>query len=77
MEDKEISIELLLNEYDKYIMSRLINKEYDFNCLRQIVKRFSEATELIEYSDEKTDQEVAKSVDKFISESINGKKFEI
>ncbi len=81
MEEKEISIEILLKEYNKYIMSRLINKEYDFNELRQIVKKFSEDTELIEYSDQMTNQEVATSIQKFISESMNesmnGKKFEI
>lgn len=77
MENKEISIEVLLNEYNKYIMSRLINKEYDFNNLRQMVKKFSEDTELIEYSDEKSNQEVAESIHKFISESINRKKFEM
>lgn len=77
MEDKEISIEILLNEYNKYIMSRLINKEYDFNKLRKMVKKFSEDTELIEYSEQMTNREVAESIQKFINESMNRKKFEI
>lgn len=78
MENKEISIEKLLNEYDKYIMSRLINKEYDFNQLKQMAKEFAENTQIIEYSDEMLNQEVAKSVSKFINENIKGKnKFEM
>lgn len=78
MENKEISIEKLLNEYDKYIMSRLINKEYDFNQLRQMIKEFAENTQVIEYSDEMSNQEVAESISRFIKESTNGKnRFEI
>lgn len=78
MENKEISIEKLLNEYDKYIMSRLINKEYDFNQLRQMTKEFAENTQVIEYSDEMSNQEVAENISKFIKESTNGKnRFEI
>lgn len=78
MENKEISIEKLLNEYDKYIMSRLINKEYDFNQLRQMIKEFAENTQVIEYSDEMSNQEVAKNISRFIKESTNRKnRFEI
>ena len=77
MENKQVSIEILLNEYDKYIMSRLINKEYDFNQLRQKVKEFSENTQLIEYNDEMSNQEIAKNMSQFIHESVQANKFEI
>ena len=78
MENKQVSIEILLNEYDKYIMSRLINKEYDFNKLRQKAKEFSENTGFIEINDEMTNQEVAQSISRFIKESVKGdNKFEI
>lgn len=78
MENKEISIEKLLKEYDKYIMSRLINKEYDFNQLRQMIKEFAENTQVIEYSDEMSNKEVAESISRFIKKSTNGKnRFEI
>lgn len=77
MENKQVSIEKLLNEYDKYIMSRLINKEYDFNKLREKVKEFSENTQLIEYNDEMSNQQVAQNVSKFIRENAQENKFEI
>jgi len=78
MENKQVSIEILLNEYNKYIMSRLINKDYDFNQLRQMVKEFSENTETLQYSDEMSNQEVAQNVSKFIKESTKDSyKFEI
>lgn len=77
MENKKVSIETLLNEYNKYVMSRLINKEYDFNCLRQIVKKFSEETNLIEYSEDESNRQVAESVDKFINQSTYKKIFEV
>ena len=78
MENKEISIETLLNEYNKYIMSRLINKEYDFTQLRQILKEFAQNTNIIEYNDEMSNQQVANCISKFIRESTNGKnKFEL
>ena len=48
----EVSIENLLNEYDKCVMSKLINKEYKFEELKKIVKTFSEQTGFIKYSDE-------------------------
>ena len=50
----EVSIENLLNEYDKCVMSKLINKEYKFEELKKIVKTFSEQTGFIKYSDEMT-----------------------
>lgn len=40
MEEK-ISIEMLINEYQKYILSRLINKYYDFSKLREIAEKFN------------------------------------
>lgn len=77
MESNEATIEKLLNEYDKYVMSRLINKEYDFNNLRQMVKLFSEETEMIEYKEEQTNKEVAENIRNFIREKNYGKKFDI
>ena len=40
----EVSIENLLNEYDKCVMSKLINKEYKFEELKKIVKTFKSNT---------------------------------
>lgn len=71
------TIEKLLNEYNKYIISRLIDKEYDFNSFRQMVKNFSEETEIIEYNDKMSNQEVLNNVNKLIQENIYGKKFEV
>ena len=53
----EVSIENLLNEYDKCVMSKLINKEYKFEELKKIVKTFSEQTGFIKYSDEMKENE--------------------
>lgn len=71
------TIEKLLNEYNKYIISRLIDKEYDLNSFRQMVKNFSEETEIIEYNDKMSNQEVLNNVNKLIQENIYGKKFEV
>ena len=71
------NIEKLLNEYNKYIISRLIDKEYDFNLFRQMVKKLSEETEIIEYNDNMSNQEVLNNVNKLIQENIYGKKFEV
>ena len=62
------NIEKLLNEYNKYIISRLIDKEYEFNSFRQMVKKFSEETEIIEYNDKMSNQEVLNNVNKLIQE---------
>ena len=77
MVNKEVTIEILLNEYNKYVMSRIINKDYDFNYLRQTVKQFSEATDLIEYNENLTNREVAENVEKFINKCSYKKIFEI
>ena len=71
------NIEKLLNEYNKYIISRLIDKEYEFNSFRQMVKKFSEEKEIIEYNDKMSNQEVLNNVNKLIQENIYGKKFEV
>ena len=71
------NIEKLLNEYNKYIISRLIDKEYEFNSFRQMVKKFSEETEIIEYNDKMSNQEVLNNVNKLIQENIYGKKLEV
>lgn len=77
MKNNEITIEKLLNEYNKYIISRLIGKEYDFNIFREMVKTFSKETESIEYTDELSNQEVVKKVKDFIDENNSVKKFDI
>ena len=70
----EVSIENLLNEYDKCIISRIIQKEYNFEKLRKFVKEISEETEFIKYSDEMNDDEVLKNIQDFINQSLYGKK---
>ncbi len=70
----ELLIEKLLNEYDKCIISRIIQKEYNFEKLRKFVKEISEETEFIKYSDEMNDDEVLKNIQDFINQSLYGKK---
>lgn len=70
----ELLIEKLLNEYDKCIISRIIQKEYNFEKLRKFVKKISEETEFIKYSDEMNDDEVLKNIQDFINQSLYGKK---
>lgn len=77
MEDKKINLEALLYEYNKYVMSRLIDKEYDINCLREVVKEFSKENKLLEYSDDKTNKEMVDAIDKFIQNHLYKNMFEI
>lgn len=70
----ELLIEKLLNEYNKCIISRIIQKEYNFEKLRKFVKEISEETEFIKYSDEMNDDEVLKNIQDFINQSLYGKK---
>ena len=70
----ELLIEKLLNEYDKCIISRIIQKEYNFEKLRKFVKEISEETEFIKYSDEMNDDDVLKNIQDFINQSLYGKK---
>lgn len=70
----ELLIENLLNEYDKCVMSRIIHKEYKFDNLRKIVKKISEETEFIKYSDEMNESEVLKNIQEFVNQSLYGKK---
>ena len=77
MEKEKLIIEQLLDEYNKYIMSRLINKEYNFKYLRKIVKKFSEETNFIEYSEDQTNRQVAESVSEYINQNMYTKRFEI
>lgn len=70
----ELLIEKLLNEYDKCIISRIIQKEYNFEKLRKFVKEISEETEFIKYSDKMNDDEVLKNIQDFINQSLYGKK---
>ena len=76
-EENEITLDNLLNEYNKYILSRLINKEYDFNILREKVKKISLTTDFIKYEDKMSNFEVAKQIEKFIQDTTKGKIFKI
>lgn len=77
MEFNEVTIEKLLNEYNKYILSRVINKEYNFDNLREMVKKFSIDTQLIEYKETYTNYEVAKTIQNFIRKECKGNQFNI
>lgn len=70
----EVSIENLLSEYDKCVMSKLINKEYKFEELKKIVKTFSEQTGFIKYSDEMKENEILKNIQEFINQTLYGQK---
>ena len=76
-EENEITLNNLLKEYNKYILSKLINKEYDFNILREKVKKISLTTDFIKYEDKMSNFEVAKQIEKFIQDTTKGKIFKI
>lgn len=76
MEEK-ISIDMLINEYQKYILSRLINKDYDFYKLREIAEKFNAMDDTLKYEENLTDSQVAQNIKKFIDERTIGKKFKI
>ena len=76
MEEK-ISIEMLINEYQKYILSRLINKDYNFSKLREIAEKFNSIDDTLKYEENLTDSQVAQNIKDFIDERTMGKKFKI
>ena len=76
MEEK-ISIDMLINEYQKYILSRLISKDYDFCKLRGIAKKFNSMDDTLKYEEKLTDSQVAQNIKNFIDERTIGKKFKI
>ena len=76
MEEK-ISIDMLINEYQKYILSRLINKDYDFYKLREIAEKFNAMDDTLKYEENLTDSKVAQNIKDFIDERTIGKKFKI
>ena len=73
IENNEITLEKILNEYNKYIMSRLIEKEYKYNALRKMVKQFSQDSEFIKYSEEMSDKEIAEEINQIIKNSNKSK----
>lgn len=75
MEEK-VTIENVLKEYEKYLLSRLIDKEYDFNNLRDIVKEFNKHDDIFNYNDEQSDYEVANNIKQYIDGKIRGKKIQ-
>lgn len=76
MEEK-ISIDMLINEYQKYILSRLINKDYDFYKLREIAEKFNAMDDTLKYEENLPDSQVAQNIKEFIDERTIGKKFKI
>lgn len=66
MENLDITLENVLNEYDKYILSKLINRPYDFNDLRTKVRDFSKKYNFFSYNENQTDEEIALEVSKKI-----------
>lgn len=75
MEEK-VTIENVLKEYEKYLLSRLIDKEYDFNNLRDIIKEFNKYDDIFNYDDEQSNYEVANNIKQYIDEKIRGKKIQ-
>lgn len=75
MEEK-VTIENVLKEYGKYLLSRLIDKEYDFNNLKDIVKEFNKHDDIFNYDDEQSNYEVANNIKQYIDEKIRGKKIQ-
>lgn len=71
MENLDITFHEILNEYNKYLLSSLIDRPYDFNQLRSIVKEYSKKYNFFDYSDNKTDAEIAKDISMKLKE-LNG-----
>lgn len=71
MENLDITFHEILNEYNKYLLSSLIDRPYDFNQLRSIVKEYSKKYNFFDYSDDKTDAEIAKDISIKLKE-LNG-----
>ncbi len=71
MENFGIKLEDVLLEYDKYFMSKLINKYYDFNVLRNKLREFSKTSDLFEYNDSLTEQEIVDNIRKKQEELLN------
>ena len=71
MENLDITFHEILNEYNKYLLSSLIDRPYDFNQLRSIVKEYSKKYNFFNYSDDKTDAEIAKDISMKLKE-LNG-----
>lgn len=74
--EERVTIENVLKEYEKYLLSRLIDKEYDFNNLRDIVKEFNKYDDIFNYDDEQSNYEVANNIKQYIDEKIRGKKIQ-
>ena len=72
MEEKNL-IEMLIDEYKKYILSRLINKDYDFERLREIAEKFNLVDDTLKYEKELSNLEVAKNIKEFIDERSIGR----
>ena len=66
-----IGIEGVLEEYNKYLISNLINKKYDFSRLRSIVREFCKDSNIFNYNDGMTDVEIAHNISQYINKSIN------
>lgn len=64
MKNFGVKLEDVLLEYDKYFMSKLINKDYEFNDLRNKLREFSKTSDLFEYNDNLTEQEVVANIRK-------------
>lgn len=66
MEKIDVSLEKILYEYEKYMMSVLINKSYDVSILRNLVSDFSKQSDLITYCEHDSDRELLKKVGNMI-----------
>ena len=74
MEYIGISLKNILDEYKKYFLSKLINKEYDFNILKNMVKEFSKTSDLFDYNDDLTEKQIITEINKKQNELLNSYK---
>ncbi len=74
MEYIGISLENILDEYKKYFFSKLINKEYDFKILKNKVKEFSKTSNLFDYNDDLTEEQLITEINKKQNELLNSYK---
>lgn len=71
MKNSNIDFHDILTEYNKYIFSKLIKREYDFNILKNKLKQFSLIDNIFNYNDFLTEQEIIDNIQKTQKELLD------
>ena len=62
MENIGITLNDILEEYNKYLISKLIDKNYNFDELRNKIKEFSKTSDLFNYNGNQTEQQIINNI---------------